>query len=544
LRLPEFEPQRKRRKKRNEVEDLIAGLLIFFSSFSFFVVQILVFKNVGTMAADLIELVQNLGRPRVLVVGDVMLDRYVWGDAERISQEAPVILLRADKREERLGGASSVATMLSALDSQVSLIGVIGRDSDGLRVQQILSDLNVNHSGVVAVEGRPTTVKERYIGRAQHKHPQQMLRVDFETREAVSGEVERKLCEAIEAQVANCDVVLVSDYDKGVCTPALMEAAQQAAKKRGIRVVADPIRGSDYLKYHGISSMTPNRLEASLATGRRIETLEEALVAARQLRDQLGLEAGIITLDKDGMAFSHRDGREAIFPTRPRAVYDITGAGDMVMSVLGMALASGADYPEAIRLANIAGGLEVEKIGVATVSREEIIHDLLHSPTTADPYAATGKVKLIDPLATEVEARRRIGQKVVFTNGCFDVLHVGHVQYLNEAKAQGDCLVVGLNSDESVRSLKGQGRPVNPIEARAAVLAGLAAVDYVTVFGEATPLHLIERVRPDVLVKGADYRKEQVVGGELVESYGGRVHLAGLREGFSTTKLIQQMKVG
>jgi D-beta-D-heptose 7-phosphate kinase/D-beta-D-heptose 1-phosphate adenosyltransferase len=495
------------------------------------------------MTADLIELVQRLGRPRVLVVGDVMLDRYVWGDAERISQEAPVILLRADKKEERLGGASSVATMLAALQADVSLVGVIGPDRDGTRVRDILEDLKVDRAGLRVDPNRPTTLKERFIGRAQHKHPQQMLRVDYETREPVCGEVETALCAAIERESNKADVVLVSDYDKGVCTPAVMAATITAAKNRGIRVIADPIRGRDYSKYRGCSSMTPNRLEAGLATGRSIGTHDEALAGARQLRDELGLEAGIVTLDKDGMALSHRDGTEAIYPTRPRQVYDITGAGDMVMSVLGLALAAGADYPSAIRLANVAGGLEVEKIGVATVTREEIINDLLHTPTTADPHAASAKLRTLPRLLPELDARRRLGQRVAFTNGCFDILHLGHVQYLTEARAQADCLVVGLNTDASVRALKGPGRPVNHEEARAAVLAGLAVVDYLVLFDDPIPIELIRSIRPDVLVKGADYRKDQVVGADVVESYGGRVHLAGLREGYSTSKLIQQMRV-
>lgn len=494
------------------------------------------------MTADLIELVQKLGRPRVMVIGDVMLDRYVWGDAERISQEAPVILLRADKKEERLGGASSVSTMLAALQADVSLIGVIGADRDGIRVRDILDEHKIDRAGLCIEKNRPTTVKERYIGRAAHKHPQQMLRVDYETREAVTGEVEANLCRAIEREVVQAHVVLVSDYDKGVCTPTVMAATISSAKKHGVRVIADPIRGQDYSKYRGCSSMTPNRLESGLATRRTIKSNHEALEAARQLRDDLELEAGIVTLDKDGMALAHRDGTEAIYPTRPRQVYDITGAGDMVMSVLGLALAAGADYSSAIRLANIAGGLEVEKIGVATVTREEIVNDLLHSPTTADPHAASAKLRELSHLLPELEIRRRQGQKVAFTNGCFDILHMGHVQYLNEARAQADCLVVGLNTDASVRALKGDGRPVNSEEARAAVLAGLGAVDFLVLFDDATPIELIKAIRPDVLVKGADYRKDQVVGADVVESYGGRVHLAGLREGYSTSKLIRQMQ--
>jgi D-beta-D-heptose 7-phosphate kinase/D-beta-D-heptose 1-phosphate adenosyltransferase len=493
------------------------------------------------MSLELIDLVQNLGKPRVLVVGDLMLDRYVWGDAERISQEAPVVLLRADKREERLGGASSVATMLRALGAQVALAGVVGNDHDAGRIRQMLTDQKIDHDAVLADVQRPSTVKERYIGRAQQRHPQQMIRVDYEDRAAVSEPLETQLCAVVEQQVGKADIVLISDYDKGVCTPKVLTAAIRAAAAKGIRVLADPIRGGDYSRYRGCSALTPNRLEAGLATGRSLTTREEIGAAATQLQQALDLEATIITLDKDGMALSHRDGRLKFLPTRPRQVYDITGAGDMVMSVLGMALAAGADYEQAIQLANIAGGLEVEKIGVATVTRDEILRDLLHasSPTAA---AAAGKVVSVDLLLRELEQRRRVGQKIAFTNGCFDVLHAGHVQYLQEARAQADLLIVGLNSDASVRALKGPARPLQPLTARSVVLAGLQAVDYLTVFDGTTPLHLIRALRPDVLVKGADYRKDEVVGAEFVESYGGRVHLATLHPGFSTTSLIQQMR--
>ncbi len=492
---------------------------------------------------DLVELVQNLGAPRVLVVGDVMLDRYVWGNAERISQEAPVILLRADTREERLGGASSVATMLQALGARTSVVGVVGTDADGFRTRHILTGLGIDAEGVTADPDRPTSVKERYIGRAQAKHPQQMIRVDYESREPVSQAVERQLANVLVSKIRDADIVLVSDYDKGVCTPALLRVAVEGAKARGIRVIADPTRGGDYAKYRGCSSMTPNRLEAGLATNRTIHTNHDALASAAHLRDALGLEAGLVTLDKDGIAFAHRDGRTTIFPTRPRQVYDITGAGDMVMAALGLALAAGADYDPAIRLANVAGGLEVEKIGVATVSRDEILADLLHAPfRTAERVPGAAKVTALPHLLAELESRRRNGQTVAFTNGCFDVLHAGHVQYLAEARRQADCLVVALNSDESVKQLKGPTRPLNKVDARALVLASLQDVDYVTIFADKTPAAVIEAVRPDVLVKGADYRKSDVVGAAFVEGYGGRVHLADLRDGFSTTSLIERMK--
>jgi D-beta-D-heptose 7-phosphate kinase/D-beta-D-heptose 1-phosphate adenosyltransferase len=491
--------------------------------------------------ADLIDLVQNLGQPHVLVVGDLMLDRYVWGDAERISQEAPVVLLHADQREERLGGASSVASLLRALGARVALAGVVGPDPDGLRLRQALREQGVDDDAVLTDDSRPSTVKERYIGRAQARHPQQMIRVDYEVRAPLHAALETQLTRAIASQLHRADIVLISDYDKGVCTPGLMASVIASARAHGLRVLADPIRGRDYRKYHGCSAITPNRLEAGLATGRVLGDGAQALEAAAELQEQLDLEAAVVTLDREGMALAHADGRRELFPTRPRQVYDITGAGDMVLATLGLTLAGGADYGPAIRLANSAGGLEVEKIGVAAVTREEILHDLLHAGVAGRGDAGLSKVRARAALATELEGRRRLGQRVAFTNGCFDVLHAGHVQYLREARAQADVLVVGLNSDAGVRALKGPGRPVNAVEARAVVLAGLEAVDYLTVFDEPTPLQVIEALRPDVLVKGADYRHDEVVGADLVESWGGRVHLAALREGYSTTRLLQRL---
>jgi D-beta-D-heptose 7-phosphate kinase/D-beta-D-heptose 1-phosphate adenosyltransferase len=490
---------------------------------------------------DLADLVQNLGQPRVLVVGDLMLDRYVWGDAERISQEAPVVLLHADKREERLGGASSVATLLRALGARVLLAGVVGPDADGGRIRDHLLDLGIDGESVLVDPDRPSTVKERYIGRAQHRHPQQMIRVDYEVRNALSAESERLLTQAIVRQVRRADIVLLSDYGKGVCTPGLLAAVIAAARSAGLRVVADPIRGGDYRKYHGCSAITPNRLEAGLATGLVLTNVGLALESARELRERLDLEAAIVTLDSEGMALVHGDGRAQVFPTRPRQVYDITGAGDMVMAVLGMALAAGADYDPAIRLANVAGGLEVEKIGVAPVSREEILRDLYRSDGHHESGPWLQKLRSREVLAQELRVRQGMGQRVAFTNGCFDVLHAGHVQYLQEARAQADLLVVGLNSDASVRALKGPARPVNDAAARALVLAALEPVDYLVIFDEPTPLEVLRAVRPDVLVKGADYRRDEVIGADFVESYGGRVHLAALREGYSTTRLLQRL---
>jgi len=489
------------------------------------------------MNASLIQLVENLGRPRVVVLGDLILDRYVWGDAERISQEAPVILLRADRREERLGGAASVASMLSVLGAEVHLAGLVGDDKDADACRALLDGLGVDHSMVFADCDRPTTVKERYIGRAQQKHPQQMMRVDFEVREAASAEMEQRLATAIEERIASADVLLVSDYDKGVCTPNLNRIAIEVARRQGIKTLVDPVRGGDYKsRYFGCTTMTPNRLEAGLASGVKITDPISAMKAAEILRRNVGMEAGLVTLDKEGMVFVDDHGGRH-FPCRAREVYDITGAGDMVLSVLGMALAAGADFPEAIAIANAAGGLEVERIGVATITRDEIIADL-------ESFGARRrKVLPLSGLLRELDLRRSQKQRIVFTNGCFDLLHVGHVQYLREAKGQGDVLVVGLNTDASVRRQnKGPERPINDERNRAELLAALESVDYVCLFDEETPAEIITAVRPDVLVKGADYRPDQVVGADFVQSYGGRLHLAALAPGYSTTASLARIK--
>ena len=495
-----------------------------------------------SQAAELIERIAGLGRPRVLVVGDLILDRYVWCDAERISQEAPVPLLRAESREERLGGASSVATMLAALGAEVTIAGVVGRDAAAHRAGELLGEHGIDASLVRPVAGRPTTLKERYIGRAQHKHPQQMFRVDYEVRDAIDAELIDRIATGIESRTADFDVVLVSDYDKGVCTPALVQRLIGTCRERRLPVLVDPIRSSrpeNYdLRYRGCTAMTPNRLEAGLATGIEIETLDDAYAAARTLRDRLGMDVGLVTLDSQGIAVVDADDMAECYPVRKREVYDITGAGDMVLATLGMVLAAGGDFADAVRLANVAGGLEVERIGVATLTREDLVADIQASARLRSP-----KIVGRDTLLRRVSAARDEGRRIVFTNGCFDVLHAGHVQYLAEARDQGDLLVVGLNSDDSVRRQgKGPDRPVNDEHARAAVLAALEPVDCVHVFDDDTPLTLIEAVAPDVLVKGADYAPDQVVGRDFVEASGGRLHLAPLVPGHSTTATLERLQ--
>jgi D-beta-D-heptose 7-phosphate kinase/D-beta-D-heptose 1-phosphate adenosyltransferase len=335
--------------------------------------------------------------------------------------------------------------------------------------------------------------------------------------------------------VAESDIVLISDYDKGVCTPALLRGLIDACRDAGVKVIADPLRAADYSRYRGVHCMTPNRLEASLATGMAITRPDDALEVGRKLVTTLEMESVLVTLDRDGMALVRADGRAVLVPTRPRQVYDITGAGDMVLSVVGLCLASGADYDEAAALGNVAGGLEVERIGVALLSRREILRDLIdhHRPDAGKRFDA-------EILIAEVGRRRQAGQTVVFTNGCFDILHLGHVRLLRHAAALGDFLVVGINSDASVQKLKGPARPIHREADRAELLAALECVDAVTVFDAETPLALIQAIRPDVLVKGGDYRPDQVVGRADVEASGGRLVLVPFVAGHSSSRLIRQ----
>lgn len=484
----------------------------------------------------LADLLQQSRRPKVLVVGDVMLDSYLWGDADRISYEAPIPVLRAREREMRLGGAGSVVVILSALEADALLACVVGDDREGESIRELVARLGVPTDCLVSVPGRPTTLKERILGGTQSRHPQQLIRVDRECLEPIDGGTESALLALIRSRLHEVDLVLISDYAKGVCTPSLVRALISEARRAGIAVIADPGRGVDYHVYGGASCITPNRAEAAAASGLAIRTPEEGLAAAKSLL-RFGAEAVAVTLDRDGIAWAASGGAGRVFPVRARQVYDITGAGDAVLAALGFAVALGADWPTAIHLANLAGGVEVERLGVAPISRRDLLAELGGSGLFDQ-----SKILAIEPLIGELEGRRRLGQQIVMTNGCFDLLHPGHVASLQYARRLGDCLVVGLNSDESVERLKGEGRPIIGEGGRARMLAALACVDYVVLFSETSVAPLVERIRPDILVKAAQYAPGEVVGGDIVEGYGGQVVLAPLVEGFSTSEILQKAR--
>ncbi len=377
------------------------------------------------------------------------------------------------------------------------------------------------------------------MGRADSRHPSQILRVDHESAAPLAPALEDELIERIEAQMPWHDALLISDYGKGVCTPRVLRAAIQAANLVQIPVIVDPTSTCPLEHYREVTVIKPNRRETEQATGVAIREPADALAAGRLLCERLDAKRALVTLDRDGMLLVEATGYGEFFPTEARAIYDITGAGDMVLAMVGMCLAAGTSAEDAVRLANVAAGLEVERAGVATISRDEVRAELFSSR-----HSGASKIVTRQQAARLAEEHRQRGQKVVFTNGCFDLLHVGHVSYLAEAATLGDLLIVGLNSDASVRRLKGASRPVISEGDRAAMLAALACVHYVVVYDEDTPHRLLEAIRPDVLVKGGTYKPEEVVGHEIVIGYGGTVRVAGLVEGISTTNILSSLARG
>ena len=491
------------------------------------------------MEDRLLEVLERFGRQRMLLVGDFMLDRYLYGDAERISPESPVPVLRVVQREARLGGAGSVAANLAALGAaRIAAFGILGNDEAGRQVLSMMADLGIDTAGMVQVDGRTTTCKTRVVGLAQRRHRQQMLRIDEEGGDGLAGDAVSQLHGRILAAVQPdaFDAVLVGDYDKGMITGAFLEPLIAQARRARIPVLVDPAAVEDYSRYAGAWLLTPNRAELLKGCGKQAGDLEGIVTAARTLLATLHLNWLVVTLDREGAVLVGPESVEPV-PSRPRDVYDNAGAGEAVLAMLGMALSAGASPLEAVHLATVAGGLEVEKFGAAPVGLDEVTCDLLNE------LRRRGRKIVDEPRLEALLARhRRVGKTIVFTNGCFDLLHLGHVDLLRFCKQHGDIVVVGLNSDKSVQMNKGPSRPVLKQEERAHLLESIEYVDYVVIFDTVDPHKLIEKVRPDILVKGQDYAGGWVCGREFVESYGGRVLLAPLRSGYSTTGLIRRVE--
>ena len=476
---------------------------------------------------------------RVLVAGEVILDRYIMGDVARVSPEAPIPILQVNRIEERPGNAGFVMANLRALGARVSALSVVGADRNGELLCEMFGDLGIDTRSVLVDTDRPTIVKERMLGSVQsaNRATQQLLRVDREALHALSPAKERALTRHLERELERVDGVLISDINKGLLTAGLLRALIDGARRRKIPVIVDPRLSEDFSIYSGATALTPNRYEAEFATGTRLVDRDAWMRAADELMRRLKLDACLITLDRDGMYLSERRGPHTYIATTPRAVYDVTGAGDVVLAVFGLFAIAGLSFASAARLANLAAGIEVSRLGTEIISREDLARAL--SP---GPESAQRKIVAVEELRPTLERDRGAGRRVVFTNGCFDLLHAGHVEMLSFARAQGDTLVVGVNSDRSVRLIKGDGRPIYPAVERALILAALEAVDYVVVFDETRAERIVRAVRPDVLVKGDDWRDKIVDGQIFVESYGGRVALAPLLPGYGTTLTIESLR--
>jgi D-beta-D-heptose 7-phosphate kinase/D-beta-D-heptose 1-phosphate adenosyltransferase len=418
---------------------------------------------------------------------------------------------------------------------------------------KLLRDESIDDHLVITDSSRPTTVKDRFVGRAAERHPHQIVRVDRESREPLAEELQDRLIAGVATELRRCDVLLVSDYAKGVCTPRVLEMAIKVAKDRGVQVIIDPAKLSEYGRYCGATALKPNRREAELVCGSPITGPEDALQVGANLCKALNLAAVLLTLDSQGMVVVTADGTARAVSARSRKVYDITGAGDMALAAFGLGRAAGWDCIDAAELANTAAGLEVEHFGVSTITRRELIAELQHGMCRRPPTSPKGKhssfaqecsskILSIEEVVAIADEHRRASRRVVLTNGCFDLLHVGHLTVLQEAANLGDVLIVAINGDESVRRLKGPGRPVISEGQRVALLSALSCVDHVLVFDEETPHDLLRRIRPDVLVKGGTYEPNEVVGCEIVKAYGGQVHVTSQADGISTTAILASMQ--
>ena len=467
-------------------------------------------------------------RPNILVVGDLMIDHYLWGKADRISPEAPVQVVDVANETTVLGGAGNVVNNLIALGATVSVASAIGDDANGRELTLMLKSIGVKTEGLVTQPGRKTSKKSRIVASNQ-----QILRYDKESKDAITGASEQKILAAIEKDLFLYDIIILSDYGKGVITSDLAQGIIALAREGGKKVLVDP-KGRDYGKYRGAHLLTPNKKEAIEATGIEITDDESLQSALLWLKNECSLDRSMITLSEDGIAIY--DEKLKRFPTVAQEVYDVTGAGDTVIASIAFALSSGFSIDDAARFANLAAGVVVAKIGSATVTLDEIeeYEAMLHQ-SSSDAH-----IKSFEEIERIVNRCRASGKRIVFTNGCFDILHVGHVKYLQVAKSFGDVLIVGLNSDASVRELKGPTRPVNSEDDRAYILAALESVDYVVKFGDDTPYELIKILRPDVLVKGGDYEGKAVVGTE----FSGELRLVDFVEGRSTTSTIAKIQEG
>jgi D-beta-D-heptose 7-phosphate kinase / D-beta-D-heptose 1-phosphate adenosyltransferase len=486
---------------------------------------------------DFESLSHAIGRQTVLCVGDLMLDEFVYGEVSRISPEAPAPVIAVQRSETNIGGAGNVARNIASLGGRCIFVGLIGEDDAGGQLKAQLSQQSRIESVLVCDPSRPTTRKVRFVSEHFSTH---MLRADWELALPASADIEQKLIDAIRPLLPRADIVLLSDYAKGVLTARVIRNVIDAARKLGKRVIVDP-KSANFAIYRGATLLTPNRKEFAEATRSRADSDTSIADAAQDAMHLADCEAMLVTQSEHGMTLVTRKGETIHVPALPVKVRDVSGAGDTVAAALALALAAGADWEAALRTANAAAAVAVGKNGTAAVTPAELRRKILPTASLAaeEKIVASG-----GDLESHLLQWRRQDLRIGFTNGCFDILHPGHVKVLTAARGACDRLIVGLNSDASVRRLKGEGRPVQDERARAEVLAALEAVDLVVIFEEDTPIKLIAQVRPSVLVKGGDYTHEQVVGHEIVEANGGEVMLVDILAGFSTTSLVKRAREG
>jgi D-beta-D-heptose 7-phosphate kinase/D-beta-D-heptose 1-phosphate adenosyltransferase len=468
---------------------------------------------------------------KVLVIGDLMLDEYLWGDVDRISPEAPVQVVSVQREDFTLGGSGNVVNNLVSLGAKVSAVGVAGTGLNGKLMLERFKTLGVDTKGIIKDSARPTTRKTRVIAANQH-----VLRIDRETRSEISGTPLEKLNRFIEKIIPTVDVVLISDYGKGLVSRAFVSRIVRAAKSHKKMTIADP-KGLDFSKYSGVFLLTPNKKEASLASGIEINDEKTLFDAGAKIIKTAKIKNLLITCGKDGMVLFRPNEKPFKISARARQVYDVSGAGDTVLSVLGLALASGFSLKESATLANTAAGIVVGKVGTATVSKSELI-----SSVTSDVDSISVKFKRLAELPVLISELKQNGKKIVLTNGCFDLLHAGHIMFFSTSKQLGDVLIVAIDDDASVKKLKGKGRPVIHEKDRVKILCALDAVDYVVVFSTKELNKLIEIIRPDVLSKGSNYTSKKVIGRKTVEKHKGRVVLIPVTEDISSTDIIATIK--
>jgi D-beta-D-heptose 7-phosphate kinase/D-beta-D-heptose 1-phosphate adenosyltransferase len=465
-------------------------------------------------------------KPKILVVGDLMIDHYLWGSCERISPEAPVQVVDIAKETTVLGGAGNVINNLRVLGAEVSVASVIGQDNIGDELLTMLDTIGVKTSHIVKQTNRSTSKKSRIIATNQ-----QVLRYDKESKEEITSSSQIKIIESLQTNILDYEAIILSDYGKGVLTDSLCKEIISLANAKNIKVLVDP-KGEDFAKYSGAYLLTPNKKEAQLATKIEIKDEKSLTDALLTLKEKANLTLSLITLSEDGIAIYDKSLKK--FPTVAKEVFDVTGAGDTVIASIAFALSSQKTIEESIAFANLAAGVVVGKIGSATVSIDEIVeYEASLHKSQSDAH-----IKSFDEITAIVQRYKKNNKKVVFTNGCFDILHVGHVKYLQVAKSFGDILIVGLNSDASVSRLKGEDRPINIAQDRAYLLAALEAVDFVVPFEDDTPYELIKMIEPDTLVKGGDYKGKEVVG----TKFAGSLKLVDFVDGKSTTKTIDKIK--